>query len=194
MRFCSYWMNSRLDRPRRSCNRLCMLELTETVSSSWEPRPCFEESPCLRRFERVGGAAYDQIVVAAVYTSRFAADHPCRNVILREDQQHKIPDIRPDGGARPEGRQRLPLYSFSLLPHSPAAHAGLLISVLTVEFAPRQSLSTAFGDLALRDVGRAPITRWALAPPSINPTNTDVKGSSNSGRRVSCREGYRRTA
>jgi hypothetical protein len=79
-------------------------QVNRDLSSFPGPRRCFEECRCLRRFECIGGAAYDQIIVAAMNGFRFAADLSCRDVILREHQQHKIADIGPDGGAWPEGR------------------------------------------------------------------------------------------
>jgi hypothetical protein len=73
-----------------------MLELTETVSSFRPQRPCFKEGRRLRRFEGVGSATDDQIVVAAVHPFRIAPDLPSRNAILRENQQHKIPNVGPN--------------------------------------------------------------------------------------------------
>src|SRR5208283_2629701 len=69
----------------------------------------FEQRRCLSRFECVGGAANDQIVAAAAPCG-FAPDLPGRDVILRKDQQHEPPNIGRNRRARPEWRQRLPVY------------------------------------------------------------------------------------
>src|SRR6266404_9631189 len=76
-------------------------------SSFCGSRVCFEECGCFCRLESVGSAVGDQLVPTATRFSP-AADLPCRHTILREHQQHELPDIGPNGGLGPQGWQRLP--------------------------------------------------------------------------------------
>jgi hypothetical protein len=70
-------------------------------------RSCFEECRGLCRLECVGRSVGDQIVATATHFSS-AADLPCWHTVLSEDQQHQLPDIGPNGGLGPQGRQRSP--------------------------------------------------------------------------------------
>jgi hypothetical protein len=85
------------------CHRLFGLAVQERLNR-------FEQRGCVSRLEGVGSPANDQIVVAALDLFGFVSDLLCRDVMLREHQQHKTSNIGRNRWARPERRQRLPVY------------------------------------------------------------------------------------
>src|ERR1700730_9399532 len=89
---------------------------TETFWSFRElrPCPCLEECCRVRRLERIGTAAGNQIVADDLSPQ---ADFPYWRAVLCEHQQHKRSEVSRNGGAWPQGGQRFPfdvVHGFSL--------------------------------------------------------------------------------
>src|SRR5713226_3102889 len=69
------------------------------------PCPCLEDCCRLRRLERIGTAAGNQIVADDLSPQ---ADFPYWRAVLCEHQQHKLSEVSRNGGAWPQGGQRFP--------------------------------------------------------------------------------------
>src|ERR1019366_6511747 len=115
----SHYVRLYSDYSGRACDRPDMLEFSETLSSFWGPRACFEECRCLRRLERIGGAGGYEIVAMDAIQRGFVTDFPCRHTVQREHQQFEISHTGPNSGVGPHrGRQRLPFYIGHLRPRT----------------------------------------------------------------------------